>query len=48
LDEEAEKLSSVAYKKLWNEILDEIENCDEELVGEPERMRFRAPDEYMR
>jgi len=34
-----------AYKKLWDEIIDEIENSDETLEGEPERLRFRTPEE---
>jgi len=34
-----------AYKKLWDEIIDEIENSDEVLEGEPERLRFRTPEE---
>jgi hypothetical protein len=34
-----------AYKKLWDEIIDEIENSDEALEGEPERLRFRTPEE---
>ena len=34
-----------AYKKLWDEIIDEIENSDEALEGEPERLRFRSPEE---
>jgi hypothetical protein len=34
-----------AYKKLWDEIIDEIENSNEALEGEPERLRFRTPEE---
>jgi predicted DNA-binding antitoxin AbrB/MazE fold protein len=34
-----------AYKKLWDEIIDEIENSDEVLEGEPERLHFRTPEE---
>jgi hypothetical protein len=34
-----------AYKQLWNEIIDEIENSGEVLEGEPERLRFRTPEE---
>jgi hypothetical protein len=33
------------YKKLWDEIIDEIENSSEVLEGEPERLRFRTPEE---
>jgi hypothetical protein len=28
-----------AYKKRWDEIIDEIENSNETLEGEPERLR---------
>ena len=31
-----------AYKKLWDEIIDEVENSNEALEGEPERLRFRT------
>jgi hypothetical protein len=34
-----------AYQKLWDEIIDEIEDSEEVLVGEPERLRFRTPEE---
>jgi hypothetical protein len=34
-----------AYKKLWDEIINEIENSDEVLEGEPERLCFRTPEE---
>ena len=34
-----------AYKKLWDEIINDIENSDEVLEGEPERLRFRTPEE---
>jgi hypothetical protein len=30
--------------KKWNEIIDEIENCDEVPEGEPERIYFRNPE----
>jgi hypothetical protein len=33
------------YKKKWNEIIDELENCDEVLEGVPERIHFRSPEE---
>ena len=33
-----------AYKKLWDEIIDEIENSNEVLEGEPERLHFRTPE----
>ena len=31
--------------KLWEKIFEEIKNCDEELLGEPERVHFRTPEE---
>ncbi|GHV34923.1 hypothetical protein AGMMS4952_27300 [Spirochaetia bacterium] len=34
-----------AYQMLWNKIIDEIENSDEMLEGEPERLHFRSPEE---
>ena len=34
-----------AYQKLWDEIIDEIENSDEVLGGEPERLHFRSSEE---
>jgi hypothetical protein len=34
-----------AYQMLWDEIINEIENSDEVLVGEPERIHFRSPEE---
>jgi hypothetical protein len=46
LDEEVNKdKERKAYKKLWDEIIDEIENSGEVLEGEPERLRFRSPEE---
>jgi len=38
-DEEARQL------KLWDEIFEEIKNCDEVLLGEPERIHLRVPEE---
>jgi len=32
-------------QKLWDEAIDEIENSDEVLEGEPEQLRFRTPEE---
>jgi hypothetical protein len=34
-----------AYQKLWDEIINDIENSDEVLEGEPERIRFKTPEE---
>jgi len=46
LDEAVNKDSEQqTYKKLWDEIIDEIENSNEVLEGEPERLRFRTPEE---
>jgi predicted DNA-binding antitoxin AbrB/MazE fold protein len=46
LDEIANKeTEQKAYKKLWEEIIDEIENSDEVLEGEPECLHFRTPEE---
>ena len=46
LDEAAdEKAEEMRQSKLWDKIFEEIKNCDEELLGEPERVRFRTPEE---
>ena len=46
LDEMADKGSEEARQtKLWDEIFEEIEHCDEALLGEPERVHFRTPEE---
>jgi hypothetical protein len=46
LDEAAnkdkERENYVAY---WNKIIEDIQNSDEVLEGEPERLRFRTPEE---
>ena len=42
VDESAEEERRI---KLWNKIIEEIKNSDEILVGEPERMHFRTPEE---
>jgi hypothetical protein len=42
IDEEKEQ---EAHKKLWDEIIAELQSCDEVLEGEPERLRFRGPEE---
>ena len=31
--------------KIWNEILEDLENCKEELEGEPERIHLKTPEE---
>ena len=46
LDEMADTNSEEARQtKLWDEIFEEIEQCDEVLLGEPERIRFKTPEE---
>ena len=46
LDEMADTNSEEARQtKLWDEIFEEIEQCDEVLVGEPERLRLKTPEE---
>ncbi|MDR1930385.1 MAG: hypothetical protein LBQ44_07115 [Treponema sp.] len=45
LDESVdEEGAQKAYQSLWDEIIDEIENSDEVLEGEPERLHFRSPE----
>ncbi|MDR1318671.1 MAG: hypothetical protein LBJ90_03525 [Treponema sp.] len=46
LDETVDEAGAVAARKrLWNEIIHDLRNCDELLEGEPERLRFRSPEE---
>ncbi|MCL2720262.1 MAG: hypothetical protein FWD47_02860 [Treponema sp.] len=46
LDEAADEFKEEARQvKLWGEIFNEIENCDEVLIGKPESICFRTPDE---
>jgi hypothetical protein len=46
LDEDIDEAKEQkAYQMLWDEIIDEIESSDEVLEGEPERLRFRSPEE---
>lgn len=46
LDEKVDrKIDWDAHKKLWGEIIEEIQNSDEILEGEPERIRLRTPEE---
>ncbi|MHC6203124.1 hypothetical protein ACYULU_08005 [Breznakiellaceae bacterium SP9] len=46
LDEKAdnanERENYIAY---WNKIIEDIQNSDEVLEGEPERIRFKTPEE---
>jgi hypothetical protein len=46
LDENVDEAGVLAaHKKLWNEIIEDLRNCDETLEGEPEHLRFRSPEE---
>jgi len=46
LDETANESDEEARQsKLWDEIFEEIKNCDEVLLGEPERIHLRVPEE---
>ena len=46
LDEAADESAEVERRiKLWDKIIEDIRNCDEVLVGEPERIHFRTPEE---
>jgi hypothetical protein len=40
-----ESREEARQSKLWDEIFDEIKNCDEVLVGEPEPIHLRTPEE---
>ena len=42
VDEIAEKEQRI---ELWDKIIEKIKNCDEVLIGEPERVHFRTPEE---
>ena len=37
--------AEVLQVNLWGKIISHIENCDEVLLGEPERIRFKTPEE---
>jgi len=46
MDEAADEIGEeVQQVKLWDEIFEEIENCDEVLLGEPERIHLRTSEE---
>ena len=46
LDEKVNKTKErEQYKAYWSKIIEDIQNCDEVLEGEPERIRFRTPEE---
>jgi hypothetical protein len=42
VDKDKERKDYVAY---WNKIIEDIQNSDEVLEGEPERIRFKTPEE---
>jgi hypothetical protein len=42
IDTENERKNYIAY---WNKIIEDIQNSDEALEGEPERIRFKTPEE---
>jgi hypothetical protein len=46
LDERVDKSGEeMRQNELWDEIFEEIENCDEVLLGDPERIHLRTPEE---
>ena len=45
IQETAERKEIQEQARIWTEILEELRNCKEELIGEPERIHFRAPEE---
>jgi hypothetical protein len=46
LDEKVdERCEEVRQSKLWDEIFEEIRNCDKVLLGEPIRIHLRTPEE---
>jgi hypothetical protein len=42
IDKENERKNYIAY---WNKIIGDIQNSDEALEGEPERIHFKTPEE---
>jgi hypothetical protein len=42
VNKDQERENYVAY---WNKIIEDIQNSDEVLEGEPERIRFKTPEE---
>ena len=46
LDEAVDKeKEQTAHQRLWEKIIYEVRTSDEVLEGEPERLRFRTPEE---
>ena len=42
LNEEKERQEQI---EKWSKILEALRNCEEELIGEPERIHLRTPEE---
>jgi hypothetical protein len=42
IDKRNERENYIAY---WNKIIEDIQNCDEVLEGEPERVHFKSPED---
>ena len=46
LDEKVDKTNEQEkYIDYWDKIIEDIQNCDEVLEGEPERIHFKTPEE---
>jgi hypothetical protein len=46
LDEKVDKANEREnYIAYWNKIIEDIQNSDEVLEGDPERVRFKTPEE---
>jgi len=46
LDETIDEINEeLRQTRLWNEIFDQIENCEEILLGEPKRLHLRTVEE---
>jgi predicted DNA-binding antitoxin AbrB/MazE fold protein len=43
--EEKQEQKNRTFGSQWTEILDDLQNCQEELIGEPERIHLRTPEE---
>jgi leucyl aminopeptidase (aminopeptidase T) len=45
LDEDVDGAKDIrAHQAFWEEIIEDLQNCDEVLDGEPERLHFRSPE----
>ena len=45
IQETGKKNNISEQAEIWVEILDSLQGSDEELLGEPERIHFRTPEE---